>query len=99
MPAIDQRGVARPQGVRADIGAFEFQFTIPRITSAKWQPGTGFWLQSCGLPGQLYKLQVSTDLVSWSDWADLLTGPDGVNEFTDSNLAAFRFYRLKSLSP
>jgi len=101
IPATDQRGVARPQGRGADIGAFEFQFTIPQITGAKWQSSSDFWLQSCGLPNSTYKLQFSTNLLYWSDRADLLTGPNGVNEFTDSGLDGFtaRFYRLKSVSP
>jgi hypothetical protein len=101
IPATDQRGVARPQGLRADIGAFEFQVTLPRITGARYYSSSQFWIQSCGQPDQTYALQVSTDLLSWSNRTDIVIGPDGMNEFTDSDLGgyAFRFYRLKSVSP
>ena len=37
-PAIDQRGVARPQGAACDIGAFEFQGVAPTPTPT---PTTG----------------------------------------------------------
>jgi hypothetical protein len=91
--------VARPQGLCADIGAFEFQFTIPVITRARRLSNSNFWLQSYGLPYCTYKLQISTNLASWSDQADLFTGPNGVSEFTDPDLgsSARRFYRLKSV--
>ncbi len=99
--ATDERGVARPQGLRPDIGAFEFQYTNAVITASKWLSNSDFWLQSCGSPNSGYKLQVSTDLVSWSDRADLLTGPNGMTDFTDPALDSTerRFYRLKTASP
>ncbi len=97
----DQRGIPRPQGLRADIGAFEFEFKTPLITRAEWLSSSDFWIQSCGLPNCTYKLQISTDLRSWYDRADLITGPVGIADFTDSGLGspATRFYRLKAVSP
>lgn len=97
-PVTDQRGVARPQGRATDIGACEFQFTIPQIKGARFLSASNFWLQSCGLPNQTYTLETSTNLLNWSDVINILTGSNGTCEFVDSNLGNCnaRFYRLKS---
>jgi len=96
-PETDQRGIARPQGTAADIGAYEYQFTMPIITAAHYQSPSAFWLQSCGLPGETYTLQVSTNLVQWADLTNLLSSTCGVCEALDTNLgdSSCRFYRLR----
>lgn len=100
-PATDQRGIARPQGLGLDIGAFEFQCVIPRITAARFQSASSFWLQSWGKPGKTYRLQTSTNLLSWSDVATLCGDLNGMCEFLDSNLgtSSLRFYRMQSVAP
>jgi hypothetical protein len=100
-PTTDQRGVTRPQGTAVDIGAYEFRFTIPAITGAKFQSSTNFWLQLCGLPNQKYTIQASTNLVNWSDITTCVANTNGVFEFVDCNLSNCnaRFYRLKFSAP
>ena len=100
-PATDQRGVARPQGPRVDIGAYEFQSSTPQITGAKFQSPSSFWLQAWGLPNQTYTLQASTKLPLWFDVTNILTGANGMCEVVDSNLGHCnaRFYRVKAPAP
>jgi hypothetical protein len=100
-PNIDQRGIARPQGRGVDIGAYEFQFTVPQITAEKSQVPSSFWLQASGLPNRTYTVQVSTNLPLWFDVTDIITGSNGLGEFLDTNLndSGARFYRLKLSAP
>jgi hypothetical protein len=99
-PATDQRGILRPQGLGIDIGAFEFQFLTARIIDSRMLSPTSFWLQACGRPVQAYTLQVSTNLLAWSDIKTNISGANGVCEFVDTHPGdcGVRFYRLKSLS-
>ena len=100
-PPTDQRDVVRPQGRGVDVGAYEFQFTIPQITSAAFPSASNFWLQVCGLPTRTYTLQSSTNLHDWSDVTNLLTGATGMGEALHCNARNCRaqFYRLKSPPP
>lgn len=100
-PETDQRGVNRPQGSSVDIGSFEFQFSTPQITGARFQSGSEFLLQVCGMPNHTYTVQTSTNLLNWSDVTNISAGSNGVCEWVDSNLSDrnARFYRLKSLVP
>ena len=61
-PATDQRGVARPQGPRADIGACEFQY--PQFAPITFE-NTNCRLQMLGLePNQTFAVQASSNLVN-----------------------------------
>jgi hypothetical protein len=101
VPPTDQRGVARPQGAGVDIGAYEFQFTIPAITGARFQTRSNFWLQMCSLPNQNYTLQASSNLLNWFDLSTCVADTNGVYEYLDCNQGNYkvRFYRLKSSNP
>jgi hypothetical protein len=100
-PATDQRGIVRPQGRGVDIGAFEFQFTSPVITSTRLLSPSEFWLQSSGLPNHAYTLQTSTNLLAWFDLTNFVASSNGTCELTDCNLGNCnaRFYRLKLRAP
>ena len=96
VPPTDQRGVARPQGAGVDIGAFEYQFTVPEITRAAFQ-GPDFRLRCCGLPSSAYDVQVSTNLLDWSDLDSFLSDTNGLFDYVDPAQVnhGHRFYRLK----
>lgn len=98
VPATDQRGVARPQGNAADIGAYEFEFT-PQIISARFQPPSAFWLKCCGLPNQICALLTSTNLLDWFEVTNLCSGANGLCEFTcpDAGDSNKRFFRTKAV--
>jgi len=97
-PALDQRGVMRPQGLGVDIGAYEYQFASPLITGEGFLSPSQFWLQGCGLPNHFYALQTSTNLSEWTDLIGLITNPNGLCEAVDLNTTNYsaRFYRLKA---
>jgi hypothetical protein len=95
-PAVDQRGIPRPQGLAPDIGAFEFQYATPVLVRMAVQSGTNCSLKLCGLRGGIYTLQASTNLVNWVNVATNMAGTSGVFEFTESGAARCprRFYRV-----
>lgn len=101
IPTVDQRGVSRPQGHGADIGAYECQFTIPQIMGGQALPGSGFWLGCNGLPHKLYTLEASVNLLLWSEVSSSTADESGVVDFIDSTAgkAGSRFYRLKAVGP
>jgi hypothetical protein len=51
-----------------------------------------------GIPGLLYYIQASTDLVNWVDLGSVTAGPTGVIQFTDVNAGqyAVRYYRTSA---
>jgi hypothetical protein len=83
-PATDQRGIVRPQGLATDIGAYEFQYIIPRIVGACFRAASSFQLQFWGLPYETWTLQTSTNLLNWSNVTNLCSGANGMSVFVDS---------------
>jgi hypothetical protein len=95
--STDQRGVARPQYLGFDIGAFEVQYPGARFTARSVQPGYGFWLQAQGLPGQAYDLQASTNLANWVSVGTASADGGGFWEWIDRDMRNYerRFYRAR----
>jgi hypothetical protein len=100
VPPTDQRGVSRPQGPQTDIGAFEYQYTMPVILGAAFQ-GPYPWLRCFGLPGRTYTVQISTNLLNWSDLNSVINGTNGLCDYVDASQINCdkRFYRLKYTAP
>ncbi len=100
-PPEDERGVHRPQGLAADIGAFEFQFNVPLFVRVAIQHGTNLWLQACGLPFQGYALYGTQDFRDWGKVATLTAGADGVLEYVEYGYRGYpkRCYELQATSP
>jgi hypothetical protein len=99
-PPTDQRGVPRPQAAGVDIGAFEYQYTIPVISGPAFQ-GPDSCLRCFGLPGRTYTVQASTNLLNWSDLNSVISGTNGLFDYVDTAQInrARRFYRLKCTAP
>ncbi|MCW5553323.1 MAG: hypothetical protein KIS67_14330 [Verrucomicrobiae bacterium] len=90
-PPTDQRGVPRPYGAAADIGAYEYWLTAKASAS----PGGGVDILACGISGQECCLQVSTNLTNWTTTATNEISADGTAGFHDDTPGqSLRFYRL-----
>ena len=93
-PAIDQRGVPRPQGVRADIGAYEAQAhelrSRLRIESA---PIDNVTIHLVGRAATPYILQGSDNLGAWTGVATNTTDANGRTTFLQPRSAPRQFYR------
>jgi len=65
-PPIDQRGIARPQGPAADIGAVEVETVgvVPLLTVGLMKQGLA--VSFSGEPGCTYRLLGSSNLTDWS---------------------------------
>jgi hypothetical protein len=91
-PANDQRGVRRPQGGRADIGAFEQTFlTVRRLSSEQVQVAYE------GVPGSLHTLQFSWNLADWLDVETKAADANGTIAFSNLNalIPYLRFFRVQ----
>ena len=97
-PPVDQRGVSRPQGPRADIGAFEsLAGTAGGALVITILPGNSVAIQFLGVPGTTYTVEASTDLTHWTAIGVASAGTNSGFEFIDpaANLTAARFYRTR----
>jgi len=88
----DQRGIRRPVGVRADIGAYEY---APLLSVSRSQSNGLDILLRDGIPGQTCRLLTSTDLSTWQCVTTNQIGPNGTTLFqTNCNTSeAQRFYK------
>ena len=92
-PATDQRGVPRPQGAHADIGAMEATFLrIERLVDGNVR------LRYAGIPGENYTLEGTLDLNQpWSSIETKPAGPNGSLQYLDLPASpAEQMFRVKS---
>jgi len=93
-PATDQRGISRPVGPAADIGAFEYG--LPAVLRVTGSAGTGLDIYASAYPGLSCRLLVSSNFASWFVIATNQIGSDGTSLFHDNCApgGACRFYRV-----
>lgn len=93
-PAVDQRGVPRPVGPAADIGAFEYGWPAALRISRSGE--TNLDLCAFGVAGQWCRLLASTGFSSWMPIATNQIGTNGTVMFNDVSApgGTSRFYRL-----
>jgi hypothetical protein len=91
---FDQRGMARPVGTGADIGAFELgPPTAPRLSIAR--RGAAVSIQFNGEAGHVYRLLRSPDLRTWTSTDSQSATANGWMEFTIATQGASpAFYRI-----
>jgi hypothetical protein len=78
-PATDQRGLPRPFGYSADVGAFEYWPPTPALQVIPSSRGTE--LIGSGIPGESCRLFSSTNLAAWTVVATNQFGADGTVYF------------------
>jgi hypothetical protein len=97
-PTTDQRGFARPSGLRVDTGAYELQAPpIQRPLLTQSRLGEGQWLSFQAQWAGTYVLQKSTNLSDWTDTE--VVGPFGgdtqVNLTNNVSSSKMEFFRLR----
>jgi hypothetical protein len=91
-PAADQRGVGRPFGSAADIGAVEYNWLFLSLARAS---GTVLNLTACSYANQPCQLLASTDFVNWISIGTNHFGANGTVLFTDDSAGSpQKYYRL-----
>lgn len=92
-PATDQRGVSRPQGGAADIGAVESVIAAPLNAGPFQKDSSGFSLNIFFDPTNAFRVQASTNFSTWLDLTNYRNG--GSWHFLDATAtnAVYRFYR------
>ena len=98
-PATDQRGYPRPNGSGADIGAYEFYYPTQAVLAARLNMApVANWvgLNFTAFPINTYRLQASTNLLTWFDLET--NGPfasvTNVNRTFSPQGSDHRFFRL-----
>ena len=96
-PAIDQRGVPRPQGGAFDIGAVQVVTGSPYVTGTAMAKGSGFILSTIFDASNSYRIQASTNLTTW---VNLITnGSGGGIQFTDSAATNLNRHFYRTATP
>ena len=92
-PPADQRGVARPQGLACDIGAFEL---APKLSLTRGQDGT-VRIDYAFQAGVTNRITASTNLINWVLLGTKLADVNGVIEFEDTGATNLfrRFYQVQ----
>jgi hypothetical protein len=92
-PATDQSGIPRPQGSGPDLGSVEvYDITRPKLVVERISE-TGFLLlQVNGLKGTRYVLEMSTDLIHWTEILEVDAGQN--HHQAIEGIASF--YRLRN---
>jgi hypothetical protein len=94
--AIDQRGLPRPAAVRCDIGAYEEQPHLFVIQSLE-RTGDQVLLRGRGALSASFRVQASTELISWQEAGAGTVGVDGTFEIFSPLLPGPQtFYRIIS---
>jgi len=92
-PETDQRGVPRPQGAQADIGAVEATFLqIERLGNGEMR------LRYAGVPGGSYTLEATPQFGEpWSPIETKQANQNGAIQYSDlPGSGLYRFFRVKS---
>jgi len=92
-PPTDQRGIPRPFGAAADIGAYEY---TPLLSISRAQGNVLEILLRDGTPGQTCRLLTSTTFANWACVATNQVGANGTTSFqTNCNKSEVqRFYTV-----
>ena len=92
-PPTDQRGVARPQGLACDIGAFEL---VPKLTLTR-SPDGRVIVQYRFQSGKTHQVFGSSDLARWDLLGTSVSDTDGAFEFEDAEAPDLprRFYHVQ----
>ncbi len=98
IPLFDQRGLARPQGIRPDMGAYEVASPVPRFVDAVYTNLNTFVARIVGMPNQNWLLETSSNLVTWTGGTSVVLDEHGACGLVDASLGndGARFYRLRS---
>ena len=93
-PPTDQRGVPRPIGPAADLGAFEYGW--PAVLSISRSGSSSIDVVVSGVAGQSCRLLASSNLFDWIAIATNQIGADGTVCFQDSCIpsSGCHFYRV-----
>lgn len=89
-PAIDQRGITRPQGTQVDIGAYEYLAGYPPRVEISATSNGGIRLSFRTLPEFQYRIQQALLIGNWST-VETISGSTGTitREFPATDAAQF----------
>jgi hypothetical protein len=95
-PPTDQRGVARPQGSAADIGALEVNSSNPAVRLMTGFEGGNLTISFAAQAGATYRLLASTNFRDWTSVATNQRPTAGLIEFVQPASGGCGFFRVVS---